>query len=176
MKTAITEELIRGSGEGFFGAYGGRFVAETLMAPLEELTAAFEAARRDPEFQRELAGLLADFSGRPTPLYYAESLSRRTRRRARLPEARRPGPHRLAQDQQRARAGAAGAAHGQAAHHRGNRRRPARRGHGHGVRPLRPGVRGVHGLGRHEAPGAECLPHAADGRRGARRREPAHAP
>ncbi len=77
MKTAITEELIRGSGEGFFGAYGGRFVAETLMAPLEELTAAFEAARRDPEFQRELAGLLADFSGRPTPLYYAESLSRR---------------------------------------------------------------------------------------------------
>ena len=61
--------------EGFFGAYGGRFVAETLVAPLEELTGAFEAARADEQFSAELSGLLADFSGRPTPLYFAESLT-----------------------------------------------------------------------------------------------------
>jgi len=61
--------------EGFFGDYGGRFVAETLVAPLEELTEAFEAARKDEAFGAELRNLLADFSGRPTPLYFAESLT-----------------------------------------------------------------------------------------------------
>ena len=50
-------------------------MAETLIAPLDELAAAFDAARRDPSFQRELSGLLADFSGRPTPLYFAERLT-----------------------------------------------------------------------------------------------------
>jgi len=71
----VLESLLRTSAEGYFGPYGGRFVAETLIEPLEELTAAFEAARSDEGFQRELSGLLADFSGRPTPLYYAERLS-----------------------------------------------------------------------------------------------------
>ena len=60
---------------GHFGAYGGRFVPETLMHPIEELTAAYEAARRDPSFGRELEQLLADYVGRPTPLMLAHRLT-----------------------------------------------------------------------------------------------------
>jgi tryptophan synthase beta chain len=61
---------------GHFGPYGGRFVPETLMTALEELTEAFESARRDASFQAELSGLLRAYVGRPTPLYYAANLSR----------------------------------------------------------------------------------------------------
>jgi tryptophan synthase beta chain len=61
---------------GFFGAYGGRFVPETVIPALEELTGAFQAARTDPGFQAELAALFADYVGRPTPLYEAARLSR----------------------------------------------------------------------------------------------------
>jgi len=60
---------------GHFGAYGGRFVPETLMAPLIELERAYARARRDRRFQAELAGLLRDYAGRPTPLYLARRLS-----------------------------------------------------------------------------------------------------
>ncbi len=60
---------------GYFGAYGGRFVPETLMAPLEELARAYDRARRDRAFQRRLAALLAHYAGRPTPLWYAERLT-----------------------------------------------------------------------------------------------------
>lgn len=57
---------------GHFGTYGGRFVPETLMAPLQALTAAYEEAKADPEFQKELDYLLRQYCGRPTPLYFAE--------------------------------------------------------------------------------------------------------
>jgi len=57
---------------GHFGTYGGMFVPETLMAPLQELTAQYEQAKADPEFQKELDYLLRQYCGRPTPLYYAE--------------------------------------------------------------------------------------------------------
>jgi tryptophan synthase beta chain len=60
-----------------FGLYGGRFVPETLIAALEELSAAWAEAREDEGFQSELAGLMRDFVGRPTPLYLAERLSER---------------------------------------------------------------------------------------------------
>lgn len=60
---------------GHWGQYGGRFVPETLMAPLEELNAAYEAARTDETFRREFAQLLRDFSGRPTPLFDAARLT-----------------------------------------------------------------------------------------------------
>ena len=63
----------------------------------------------------ELDDLLRDYAGRPTPLYFAERLTERPRRREDLPQARRPAPHRRAQDQQRPRPGAAGPAHGQEA-------------------------------------------------------------
>jgi len=60
---------------GHWGLYGGRFVPETLMAPLEELTAAYETARADETFQKELDGLLKDYAGRPTPLFEARRLT-----------------------------------------------------------------------------------------------------
>jgi tryptophan synthase beta chain len=60
---------------GHFGIYGGRFVPETLMQPLAELTEAYEAARRDPEFQAQLNHLLTTYVGRPTPLMLAEALT-----------------------------------------------------------------------------------------------------
>ena len=57
---------------GHFGQFGGMFVPETLMAPLQELSAAYEAARADPAFHDELNDLLTNYVGRPTPLYFAE--------------------------------------------------------------------------------------------------------
>ncbi len=60
---------------GHFGPYGGRFVPEVLMAPIEELETAYLAARDDPSFRVELAGLLHTYAGRPTPLYFARRLS-----------------------------------------------------------------------------------------------------
>jgi len=61
---------------GHFGPYGGRFVPEVLMAPIEELERAYREARQDPAFQGELSELLRTYAGRPTPLYCAERLSR----------------------------------------------------------------------------------------------------
>ena len=61
---------------GHFGPYGGRFVAETLMGPLQELTQAYEQYCQDPSFQAELDKDLAQFVGRPSPLYHAERWSR----------------------------------------------------------------------------------------------------
>jgi len=61
--------------DGHFGPYGGRYVPEVLMAPLEELEQAYLEVRRDPAFQMELDELLRTYAGRPTPLYYARRLS-----------------------------------------------------------------------------------------------------
>jgi len=60
---------------GYWGKYGGRFVPETLVSPLDELTNAYFSAREDNEFHSEFHHLLGDFSGRPTPLFYAKRLS-----------------------------------------------------------------------------------------------------
>ncbi|HSE37455.1 MAG TPA: tryptophan synthase subunit beta [Blastocatellia bacterium] len=60
---------------GHFGAYGGRFVPETLMHPIEELIAAYDAAKRDPAFHHQLENLLENYVGRPTPLMFAERLT-----------------------------------------------------------------------------------------------------
>jgi tryptophan synthase beta chain len=61
---------------GHFGPYGGRYVPETLMHPLQELEAEFFRSQQDPEFQHELQYYLREFCGRPTPLYFAERLTR----------------------------------------------------------------------------------------------------
>jgi len=58
--------------KGHFGIYGGRFIAETLMAPIEELTEAYEKFKNDPAFLSELDKDLADYVGRPSPVYFAE--------------------------------------------------------------------------------------------------------
>ncbi|MGQ9634449.1 MAG: tryptophan synthase subunit beta [Bryobacteraceae bacterium] len=60
---------------GRYGPYGGRFVPEVLMAPLEELERTYLEARQDPAFQQELQELLRNYAGRPTPLYFARRLT-----------------------------------------------------------------------------------------------------
>ena len=61
---------------GRFGSFGGRYVAETLVPALDQLELAYREARADPEFEARRLSLLADYVGRPTPLYFAERLSR----------------------------------------------------------------------------------------------------
>ncbi len=61
---------------GHFGRFGGRFVPETLMQPLVDLERAYRAARADTRFRRRLRALLTSYAGRPTPLYFAERLTR----------------------------------------------------------------------------------------------------
>jgi len=68
--TKLPDEL------GHFGPYGGRYVPETLIPALDELTAQYEKAKSDPEFARELDYYLAEYVGRPTPLYFAERLTK----------------------------------------------------------------------------------------------------
>src|SRR5476651_1741561 len=74
MSTVASEKLP--DAQGHFGPYGGRYVPETLMHPLQELEAEYFRAQHDPEFQRELSYYLTEFAGRPTPLYFAERLTR----------------------------------------------------------------------------------------------------
>jgi tryptophan synthase beta chain len=62
--------------EGRFGPYGGRFVPETLMHALRQLTEQYDQARQDPEFQRQLDYYLKHYVGRPSPLYFAERLTK----------------------------------------------------------------------------------------------------
>src|SRR5437870_6476278 len=61
---------------GHFGPYGGRYVPETLMHPLQELEDEYARAQKDPAFQRDFEYYLKEFCGRPTPLYFAERLTR----------------------------------------------------------------------------------------------------
>ncbi len=158
------------STETHFGPYGGRYVPETLIPALDELTAAYEEARADAAFQAELARLLADYAGRPdAPVSRRAPL--RALRRHRPPQARGPLPHRRPQDQQRPRSSAARQTHGQAPRDRRDRRRPARGGHRHGLRPARPGVRRLHGQRGRPPSGAERGAHAAARRHGRARRE-----
>jgi tryptophan synthase beta chain len=74
MSEAFTETLP--DTQGHFGPYGGRYVPETLMHPLKELEEEYFRAQRDPQFQQELNYYLREFCGRPTPLYFAERLTR----------------------------------------------------------------------------------------------------
>ncbi len=64
--------------DGKYGKYGGRFVPEILMEAIKELEEAYKQTRKDPAFKKELSYYLSEFVGRPTPLYYAENLTRKT--------------------------------------------------------------------------------------------------
>lgn len=68
--------MSRPNKKGYFGDYGGKFVPETLVAPLQELEAAYRAALKNKAFTAEFKGAMHDFVGRPTPLMFAERLSR----------------------------------------------------------------------------------------------------
>ncbi len=65
--------------QGFFGLFGGRFVAETLMPLILDLQRAYDEARRDPAFQKQIDHLNAHYGGRPSPLYFAERLTEHLR-------------------------------------------------------------------------------------------------
>ena len=69
-------EKVLPDAKGRFGEFGGRYVPETLMQPLQELEDEYFRAQQDPEFQNELNYYLKEFCGRPTPLYYAERLTK----------------------------------------------------------------------------------------------------
>jgi tryptophan synthase beta chain len=71
----MARPVARPDARGYFGPYGGRFVPETLMAPLEELAAAYDTWSRKRTFRNELRDLMANYAGRPTPLYFAQRLS-----------------------------------------------------------------------------------------------------
>ncbi len=76
MPSALPNSLRSGPDrDGHFGAYGGRFVAETLMPLILELETAYEATKADPSFQEELDSFLEHYVGRPSPLYFAERLT-----------------------------------------------------------------------------------------------------
>ena len=86
--TAISTSLRSGpDARGHFGQFGGRYVAETLMPLILDLERAYRAAQADPAFAAEFDYLLAHYVGRPSPLYFAERLTERTRRREDLPQA-----------------------------------------------------------------------------------------
>ena len=72
MVPALSTRPILPDAAGHFGQFGGMFVPETLLAPLQELAAAYAEAKADPAFQAELDDLLSNYAGRPTPLYFAE--------------------------------------------------------------------------------------------------------
>ena len=80
MNANVKEDAIKAATmpdeNGHFGIYGGRFVAETLMTPLEELEVAYAASKNDPAFQKEFDDDLAHYVGRPSPLYLAERLTK----------------------------------------------------------------------------------------------------
>ena len=75
MASAVLSSHPTQSRPGRFGVYGGRYVPETLMAALVELEQEYDRAKADAAFQSELAGLLKDYAGRPTPLYFARRLT-----------------------------------------------------------------------------------------------------
>ena len=83
MMTTVVEQHVKGFGpypavpdeRGYFGQYGGRFVPETLIPALDELTEAYDEVRVDPVFWRDVASVNCDYAGRPTPLYLAGRLT-----------------------------------------------------------------------------------------------------
>ena len=156
---------------GRFGAFGGRFVPETLMDALNRLAEEYERAKADPD--------VPGSAGRLPGALRRTALAAVSRRAAEpdagrggdLSEARGPEPHRGAQDQQRAGAGPAGPADGQDPRDRRDRRGAARRRHRDGLRPVRARVHGLHGGGGHPPPEAQRLQHEdLGGHRRARRR------
>jgi tryptophan synthase beta chain len=137
---------------GRFGIFGGRFVAETLMPLILDLEAAYDQARADPAFQAELDNWLEHYVGRPSPLYFAGRLTRHlggAKIYFKRDELNHTGAHKINNCM------------GQILLAK---------------RAVRPALRRLYGRGRYRTPKAECLSHAALGRRsGAGHRRLAHA-
>ena len=151
---------------GHFGVFGGRFVPEALIAALDELDRGLRGHAGRPGVPRRArpaaARLHRPADARSPRRRFAEHAGGATD----PAQARGPQPHRLAQDQQRARPGAADQADGQDPGDRRDRRRPARRGDRHRRRAARAGLHRLHGRGGHPPAGAQRRPDAAARRRG----------
>ena len=159
---------------GYFGEFGGRFVPETLVAPVEELSAAYFAARSDPAFRARAAraaGVLRR-AGRRRSTSAGGAIGRSgVRLFLKREDLAHTGAHKINNALGQA---LLARAHGQAAGRRRNRRGPARRRDGHRVRAARPRLRRLHGRRGHGASGAQRLSHARARRHGRarRRRQP----
>ncbi len=161
---------------GYFGAFGGRFVPETLVEPIAELEREYFRVRADPAFRQELDALLRHYVGRPTPLYEASRLAR-AKGPARIFLKREDLTHTGAHKINNALGtGAARCAHGEEAGGGRDGRGAARRRHGDRLRAPGARLRGLHGRGGHGAPGPQRPAHgAARGNRAPRRRGQPHA-
>lgn len=134
---------------GFFGAYGGQYVPESVKARLDELSRALDAALEDTSFQRELEYLFVHYTGRPSPVFHCTNLSKRlggAQIWLKREDLNHLGAH---QDQQYPGSMPAGQADGQKAGYCRNRCGPARRGHGRGAAAHGPRVHNLHGRGGH---------------------------
>ncbi len=155
----MARPVARPDARGYFGPYGGRFVPETLMAPLAELAAAYDTWSRKRVFRNELRDLMANFAGRPTPLYFAKNLTERlggARIFLKREDLLHTGAHKLNN--------AVGQAlltkmMGKEAGGRRNRRRPARGGDRHRGGPARARMRGLHGHRGLRAPAPQRAAH-----------------
>jgi hypothetical protein len=150
-----------------FGIFGGRFVAETLMPLILELEEEWTKAKADPAFRAELDHLNAHYTGRPSPMYFAERLTEHlggAKIYFKRDELNHTGSHKI---NNCVGPDPACPAHGQDPDHRRNRRRPAWRGLGNRCGALRLPVRSLHGCHRRAAAGAERVPHEAARRQGA---------
>ena len=168
MDTTGINSLRNGPDEhGRFGLYGGRFVAETLMPLILDLEAHYRAAKVDPAFKAELNDLVDPLCRPAQPALFRRAADRASGRRQGLVQARRAQPYRQPQDQQLPGPDPAGQAHGQDARDRRDRRRPAWRGDGHGLRQVRPALHHLHGRHRRRAADAQRAAHEDAGRRSA---------
>ena len=136
------------------------------MPLILDVERAYEAAKKDPGFAAELDYYLEHYVGRPSPLYFAERLTRHfggAKIYFKRDELNHTGAHKinncLGQILLAKRMG-------KTPHHRRDRRRPARRRDGDGLRALRPALRRLYGRDRHRAAAAQRVPHEAAGRRG----------
>ena len=162
--------------QGMFGIFGGRFVAETLMPLILDLERHWNEVKNDPDFKAELTEPVDPLCRAAVEALFRRRADQASRRRKNLFQARGPEPHRLAQDQQLPRPDPARQAHGQEAHHRRDRRRPARRRLGHGRGALRLSLRRLYGRHRRRPAKPQRLPHEAARRRSAAgHRRPRHA-
>ncbi len=129
---------------GYFGDFGGRFVPETLVAPMVALEAAYADARRDDAFVDAYEHLLREYVGRPTPLFEARRISEALGLRVFLKreDLAHTGAHKINNALGQA---LLARADGQASHRRRDRRRAARRRDRHGLRAARARVRRLHG-------------------------------
>ena len=151
---------------GHFGLFGGRYVAETLMPLILDLERAYTEAKADPKFQAELDSLNAHYSGRPSPLYFAERLTEHlggAKIYFKRDELNHTGSHKINNCLGQI----------QLARRMGKTRIIAETGAGqHGVavatvcRALRASLRNLYGRHRHRAAEAERVPHEVAGRQG----------